>query len=55
MPRVPKFTWKLKEVPFGLDRPLWMDGGEFDIDQHLERIVVPPPGGAGRLPRSSVA
>ena len=43
---VQKFTWKLKEVPLRLDRPMWMDrGGDLDIDQHLERIVVPPPGG----------
>jgi diacylglycerol O-acyltransferase / wax synthase len=45
IPRVPKLTWKLKQVPFRLDRPLWVDGGDLDIDQHLERIVVPSPGG----------
>jgi diacylglycerol O-acyltransferase / wax synthase len=45
IPRVPKLTWKLKQVPFHLDRPLWVDGGVLDIDQHLERIVVPSPGG----------
>ena len=43
--RVPKLTWRLKEVPLRLDRPLWMDGGQLDIDQHLERVAVPAPGG----------
>ena len=43
--RVPKLTWRLKEVPLRLDRPLWMDGGALDIDQHLQRVAVPAPGG----------
>ncbi len=43
--RIPKFTWKLKSVPLGLDRPFWMGGGDFDIDNHLQRVSVPSPGG----------
>jgi WS/DGAT/MGAT family acyltransferase len=43
--RVPKLTWKLKEAPLRLDRPLWTDGGEIDIDRHLQRVSVPAPGG----------
>lgn len=43
--RVPKFTWKLKEAPLALHRPCWMDGGEFDIDEHLQRVFVPSPAG----------
>ncbi|HMC38531.1 MAG TPA: wax ester/triacylglycerol synthase domain-containing protein, partial [Acidimicrobiales bacterium] len=42
----PKFKWKLKETPFGLDRPLWVDDEEFDIRRHVRRIGVPSPGGA---------
>ena len=26
----PKFRWKLKTVPFGLDRPVWVEDTEFD-------------------------
>jgi hypothetical protein len=44
MARVPKYTWKLKEVPFNLDRPFWTDG-DMNIDQHLGRITVAPPAG----------
>jgi len=43
--RVPKLTWTIKEAPLRLDRPLWVDGGELDIDRHLERVSVPAPGG----------
>ncbi len=41
----PKFTWKLKEVPFGLDRPVWVDDEDFDIDRHLFHVEVDAPGG----------
>ncbi len=45
LPRVPKFRWKLKEVPMRLDRAVWIEDKDFDIDKHLRRIAVPPPGG----------
>lgn len=45
LPRVPKFRWKLKEVPLRLDRAVWVEDQDFDIDKHLRRIAVPPPGG----------
>ena len=45
IPRVPKFRWKLKEVPLHLDRAVWIEDKDFDIDRHFRRIGVPPPGG----------
>ena len=42
---VPKFRWKLKEVPLHLDRAVWVEDKAFDIDRHVRRIAVPPPGG----------
>ena len=45
IPRVPKFRWKLKEVPLHLDRAVWIEDKDFDINKHLRRIAVPPPGG----------
>lgn len=39
------FTQKLVEVPFGLDRPYWVDDPDFDLDYHLRYGAVP--GGAG--------
>src|SRR5687768_12122526 len=45
IPRVPKFRWKLKEVPLHLDRAVWVEDKDFDVDKHFRRIAVPPPGG----------
>jgi len=45
LPCVPKFRWKLKEVPLHLDREVWVKDKDFDIRRHVRRIAVPPPGG----------
>ncbi len=42
---VPYFTNKLQRVPFGLDHPVWVRDGDFDIDHHVRSIEVPAPGG----------
>jgi WS/DGAT/MGAT family acyltransferase len=47
--RVPKFKWKLKEVPLHLDRAVWIEDKDFDVDKHFRRIAVPPPGGRKEL------
>ncbi len=46
LPYAVKFMWKLKEVPLGLDRPVWVDDEDFDIRRHVRRVGVPSPGGA---------
>jgi WS/DGAT/MGAT family acyltransferase len=38
------FRRRLVEVPFGLDRPYWINDPDFDLDYHLRHIAVP---GAG--------
>jgi WS/DGAT/MGAT family acyltransferase len=40
---------RLVEVPFGLDRPFWIDDPDFDLDYHLRHIAVPPPGSDEQL------
>ena len=49
LPLLPQFRWKLHEVPFGLDRPGWVEEDDFDLDYHLRHIAVPPPGGPAQL------
>ena len=41
---VPRFRWKLLEVPFGIDRPYWVEVPDFDVRKHVHRIAVPAPG-----------
>lgn len=45
LPLAPKFKWRLKNVPFGLDRPGWIEDQNFDIARHVRRVGVPQPGG----------
>ena len=45
LPAIPKLTWKLKEVPLGLHRAVWIPDPEFDVRRHVRRIAVAPPGG----------
>lgn len=41
---VPPFRWRLTPTPFGLDHPYWIDDPDFDLEYHVRRIAVPPPG-----------
>jgi diacylglycerol O-acyltransferase / wax synthase len=49
LPLLPQFRWKLHDVPFGLDRPGWVEEDDFDLDYHIRHIAVPPPGGPREL------
>ena len=48
---VPRFKWKLKEVPLGLDQAYWVEDSTFDTRQHVQRVAVPKPGGRAALAR----
>ncbi len=38
-----RFSWQLQEVPFGLDRPYWIERENFDPADQIQRIAVPSP------------
>ena len=42
--RAKTFTQKLKQVPFGVDHPYWIDDPDFDIEFHIRHIALPHPG-----------
>lgn len=46
---IPMFTRKLKQVPLGLDHPVWVDDSDFDIRRHVHRLALPAPGGEAEL------
>jgi WS/DGAT/MGAT family acyltransferase len=43
------FRRRLAEIPLGIHHPLWIEDPDFDLEQHLHHIAVPPPGGAREL------
>lgn len=44
MDLMPPLRWKVKEVPFGLDYPIFVDDPDFDINEHLWEMGIPDPG-----------
>jgi WS/DGAT/MGAT family acyltransferase len=46
---LPPFTWKLAEVPFGLDHPYWVEDDAFDLDFHIRELALPAPGTHAQL------
>jgi diacylglycerol O-acyltransferase len=49
LPLVPPFRWRLREVPFRLQHPAWVEDADFDLDQHVHRVSLPAPGGDAEL------
>lgn len=46
---MPQFREKLANSPLNLDHPVWVDDKKFDVNRHLHRIGLPPPGGRAEL------
>ncbi len=45
----PRFRHRVRTVPFNLALPVWEDDPSFDLDFHLRRATLPPPGGRREL------
>ncbi|MEO6795091.1 MAG: wax ester/triacylglycerol synthase family O-acyltransferase [Mycobacterium sp.] len=46
---MPQFREKLADSPLNLDHPVWVEDHDFDINRHVHRIGLPPPGGRVEL------
>src|SRR3954468_13142650 len=46
---MPQFREKLADSRFNPDHPVWVDDKDFDVDRHLHRTGLPPPGGRREL------
>jgi len=49
LPQIPRYRQKVREVSFGLARPVWVDDSEFDITYHIRRSALPSPGSDAQL------
>ncbi|MEV0030869.1 wax ester/triacylglycerol synthase family O-acyltransferase [Nocardia sp. NPDC050793] len=41
---VPRYRRKVREIPFALGRPVWVEDSRFDITYHIRRSALPSPG-----------
>ena len=46
---LPPFRRRVIEVPLGFHHPVWIEDPAFDLDRHVRRTIVPPPGGPREL------
>jgi diacylglycerol O-acyltransferase / wax synthase len=46
---VPRFRQKLRFVPFGQGRPVWVDDPQLNLDYHVRHTALPPPGSEEQL------
>ena len=46
---VPRFRQKLRSVPFGQGRPVWVDDPHFNLEYHVRSTALPPPGSEEQL------
>ncbi len=46
---VPRYRQRVRFRPFNLGHPVWVDDADFDLDYHVRRASVPPPGDEAAL------
>lgn len=44
LPLVPRYRQKVRFVPGGVGRPVWVDDPHFRLDYHVRHTALPPPG-----------
>jgi WS/DGAT/MGAT family acyltransferase len=49
LPLVPRYRQKVRFVPLGLGRPVWVDDPHFNLVYHLRHTALPTPGGNEEL------
>ncbi|MDQ3571598.1 MAG: wax ester/triacylglycerol synthase family O-acyltransferase [Actinomycetota bacterium] len=49
LPLVPRFRQKLRFVPLGQGRPVWVDDPQFNLDYHVRHTALPAPGSEQQL------
>ncbi len=47
--QVPRYRQKVRNVPGGIARPVWVDDNDFDISFHVRRSALPAPGNDAQL------
>jgi diacylglycerol O-acyltransferase len=45
----PRFRQRPQSAPGGLGRPVWVDDPDFDVADHVNEVVLAPPGGEAEL------
>jgi WS/DGAT/MGAT family acyltransferase len=46
---VPRYRQRVMAVPLKQGRPVWIDETQFDLEYHVRRTALPPPGGEPEL------
>jgi diacylglycerol O-acyltransferase len=49
LPLIPRYRQKVRQVPFDLGPPVWVDDADFDLGYHVRRTALPAPGGDEEL------
>jgi diacylglycerol O-acyltransferase / wax synthase len=49
LPLMPPLRRRLVEVPFGIERPYWVDDPDFDLSFHVRELALPRPGSRQQL------
>lgn len=47
--KVPRYRQKLRFVPYGQGRPVWVDDPQLNLDYHVRHSALPAPGGIDEL------